>query len=278
MEDKVNSCQPKNSKASDINMLFHSYSEGRDAHEYKFYELEITLLGDGMRTINGTNHPVRRGEVHIIRPGDIHSFQVDGTLKTFLIQFSSKYISGEMSDELSGSDRAFITYLSNDECDAFEYICNSLDLLKLSENLVEPATMNKLLEVLISIFRSSFNNRKRAKVASRDPQDKMQQILDWMQMHYRTYIDADDVAKQFHFNTAYLRRLFKDRVGMSIMQYLKELRLEYARSLLVTTSLKISDVCDRSGYRSMPTFIADFKQKYSQAPLAFREMNADKVS
>jgi YesN/AraC family two-component response regulator len=180
-------------------------------------------------------------------------------------------MSNEMLAELSGTDKALITYLSNDECDAFENICNSLDLLKSSESFSDSDVANKLVEILLDMFYLSFSSRKKARVASHEPQDKIQQILDWMQMHYRTYINADDIAKQFHFNTAYLRRLFKERVGVSIMQYLKELRLEYAKNLLLTTGLKISEVCDRSGYRSMPTFISDFKQKYQHAPLAFRE-------
>ena len=276
MEDKMNHTQTKKAKTFDLNMLFLSYSSGHDVHEHKFYELEITLLGDGTQTINGISHPMRRGEVHIIRPGDVHAFQVDGTLKSFLIQFSAKQVSEEILAELGGADKALITYLGNDECDAFEYLCNSLDILKSGDLVADPELVCKLIEVLVGMFLSSFNNRKKSRGAPRDAQDKIQQILDWMRMHYRMYINADDIAKQFHFNTAYLRRLFKDRVGVSIMQYLKELRLEYAKNLLTTTNLKISEVCDRSGYRSMPTFIGDFKQKYHYAPLAYREKFADK--
>lgn len=272
MEERLDAVQSKSGRVADVNMLFVSYPSGHDPHEHKFYELEITLLGDGVQSINGISHPMRRGEVHVIRPGDVHAFQTDGSLKTFLIQFSPKHMSNEMAIELGKTDRALITYLSNDECDAFENICNSLDLLKSGETCGDAGMIHKLIEVLLDIFYCSFNSRKKAKAASHDSQDKMQQILDWMQMHYRAGINADDIAKQFHFNTAYLRRLFKARVGVSIMQYLKELRLEYAKNLLLTTGLKISEVCDRSGYRSMPTFISDFKCKYGHAPLAFREV------
>ena len=275
MEEKIELTQPKSTKHPDVNMLFLSYSAGHEPHEHKFYELEITLFGDGTQTINGTVHPMRRGEVHVIRPGDVHTFTADRSLKTFLIQFPPKYASSEMINELGISDRALITYLSNDECDAFENICSSLDLLKSGDGGVDPDLARKVIDVLLAIFFSSFSNRKRAKTTTQEPQDKIRQILDWIQMHYRTSINADDIAKQFHFNTAYLRRLFKERVGVSIMQYLKELRLEYAKTLLVTTGLKISEVCDRSGYGSMPTFISDFKQKYGHAPLAFREKYAD---
>ena len=278
MEEKIDFSQSKAVKQSDVNMLFLSYLSGHEPHEHMFYELEVTLLGDGTQTINGTSHPMRRGEVHVIRPGDIHTFQTDGSLKTYLVQFSQKHISNEMIAELGGTERALITYLSNDECDAFENICNALDLLKSVDGGADPDMVRKVIDLLLNIFFASFNGRKKAKINTQESQDKIQQILDWMQTHYRTYINADDIAKQFHFNTAYLRRLFKDRVGISIMQHLKELRLEYARNLLITTSLKISEVCDRSGYRSMPTFISDFKQKYHYAPLAFRERFADSVA
>ena len=276
MDVKTDFAQSKYVKRPDINMLFLSYSKGYEAREHQFYELEVTLLGDGTQIINGISYPKRRGELHVIRPGDVHSLRTDGSLKTFLIQFSHKHISAEALSELGRAERALVTYLNNDECDAYENICNSLDILKVGDGAPDIDMIRKLLDVLLNIFFASFNdNRKKARTCSRDPYDKIQQIIDWMQMHYRTHINADDIAKQFHFNTAYLRRLFKERVGVSIMQYLKELRLEYAKNLLMTTSLKISEVCDRSGYRSMPTFISDFKQKYHHAPLAFREKFAD---
>jgi len=272
MEDKKDFLVPKSTKLADVNMLFLSYLAGHEPHEHKFYELEITLFGNGVQTINGTTHPMRRGEVHIIRPGDVHAFHIDGPLKTFLVQFSPKLVqSNDNFTRIGGADRALITYLGNDECDAFEGICNALDYLKTGEGDAESDMICKLIDVLLGIFYASLNNRKKAKETSRDSPDKIQQMLDWIQMHYRTHINADDIAKQFHFNTAYLRRLFKDRVGVSIMQYLKTLRLEYAKNLLLTTSMKISEVCDRSGYRSMPTFIADFKGKFGYAPLAFRD-------
>lgn len=276
MDTKMDLVQTKNIRLPDINMLFFSHSKSHEPHEHQFYELEITLLGDGVQTVNGINYPKRRGEVHIIRPGDVHSLRTDSGVKTFLIQFSYKHLSAGMLAELGGTERALVTYLNNDECDAFENICNSLDILKSSDGVLDIDMTRKLLDVLLNMFFASVNNnRKKAKTSPRDSGDKIQQILDWMQMHYRTHINADDIAKQFHFNTAYLRRLFKERVGVSIMQYLKELRLEYAKNLIMTTNLKISEVCDRSGYRSMPTFISDFKQKYNHAPLAFREKFAD---
>lgn len=272
MEEKKEFLTQKSTKLTDVNMLFLSYLTGHEPHEHKFYELEITLLGNGVQTINGTTHPMRRGEVHIIRPGDVHAFQTDGALKTFLVQFSPKRVqNNDTFTQIGGADRALITYLSNDECDAFENVCNALDYLKTGDGDAESDMICKLIDVLLGIFYSSFNNRKKAKESSLDSSDKIQQMLDWIQMHYRTYITAEDIAKQFHFNTAYLRRLFKDRVGVSIMQYLKTLRLEYAKTLLLTSSMKISEVCDKSGYRSMPTFIADFKEKFGYAPLAFRE-------
>ncbi len=275
MEEKCDRSQTFSVKTPDANVRFLSYTTGHEIHEHQFYELEITLLGEGTQTINGTTHPMRRGEVHIIRPGDTHSFRTDGSLKTFMVRFSPRCVSSDIIAELGQNDRALITYLNNDECDAFENLCKTLDILKSAECDIDSEVMYKLINVLLSFFCSSLNNRKRAREARGDSTDKIAQILDWMHMHYRTHISADDIAKQFHFNTAYLRRLFKERVGVSIMHYLKELRLEYAKNLLLTTSLKISEVCDRSGYGSMPTFISDFKQKYHQAPLSFREKYAN---
>lgn len=275
MDKRAAFCQTKSAKQADVSMLFLSHTNGRESHEHEFYELEITLLGNGTQVINGASYPMRRGEMHVIRPGDVHSFNTDGALKTFVVQFSPRHVSAEIFTELSREGRPLIAYLNNDECDAVESLCNSLEMFKVGEGAASQDTVCRFVDLLLSVFYDFCNSSKLTRSGNHNHQDQIQQILDWMQMHYRAGISADDIAKQFHFNTAYLRRLFKERVGVSIMQYLKELRLEYAKNLLVMTNLKISEVCERSGYGSMPTFIGDFKKKYNYAPLAFRELNAD---
>ncbi len=279
MTEKRISSQSTPNESADINMHFSSYLSGQRLHEHKFYELEITLSGNGTQTINGIKYAMRRGEVHIIRPGDVHMFQTNSHIKTFLIQFPQKYIPKDIFFELHILERELITYLRDEECDAFENICNALNVLKDSDISSDSDMIRKLLDVLFGIFTISINDSSGTSRHAHDSQGKVQDIVNWLQIHYRTSVTVDEVAKQFHFNTVYLRRIFKEYTGESIMQYMKSLRLEYAHNLLLTTNARIADICDSSGYRSMSTFINDFKQKYHYTPLTFRAMfsgNSDK--
>ena len=61
MEDKRDLFGSRPARLSDVNMLFLSYMTGHEPHEHKFYELEITLLGDGVQVINGASYVMRRG-------------------------------------------------------------------------------------------------------------------------------------------------------------------------------------------------------------------------
>ena len=53
-------------------------------------------------------------------------------------------------------------------------------------------------------------------------------------------------------------------------EYLREKRVDYAMSLLLTTDKTIAEICHEVGFESVPYFTAAFKEKYILPPKQFK--------
>lgn len=68
----------------------------------------------------------------------------------------------------------------------------------------------------------------------------------------------------------HLQKLFKSEVGISPITYLRDLRLDKARSLLETTFLSMKEIGIAIGMLNTGLFTRDFKKKYGITPTEYR--------
>jgi len=78
------------------------------------------------------------------------------------------------------------------------------------------------------------------------------------------------VAHDLGISTAYLSRAFKQSTGMSPHAYFNTRRLEYARQLLRTTSLSVTEIALLCGYASGSHLSTSFRQKLAVPPTTYR--------
>lgn len=86
-------------------------------------------------------------------------------------------------------------------------------------------------------------------------------------------ISRDSLALELGTNRQYLTQTILDNTGMTFMEYINEMRLEYARRLLCyNIDLSIDEAYLASGFNSKSTFYRLFKRKYDITPTEMREM------
>ena len=53
----------------------------------------------------------------------------------------------------------------------------------------------------------------------------LQEVKDYIEIHFTEKITLDELAEHFFINKYYLTRVFKEQFGMSISQYIMQLRI-----------------------------------------------------
>jgi two-component system, response regulator YesN len=99
----------------------------------------------------------------------------------------------------------------------------------------------------------------------------IQKIYEYIDEHLQEEISREQLAEFVHFNPAYLSRLFRKITGDSLTDCILLKRMEKAKTLLVSTQIKISDISSLVGYGNIPHFTKMFKRYAGVTPQEYRK-------
>jgi AraC-like DNA-binding protein len=88
----------------------------------------------------------------------------------------------------------------------------------------------------------------------------------WLDARYTEPFSAELLAARAHLSVSALYARFKERLGVTPLQYQKRLRLEAARRLLFVGDLDVSAVAYRVGYASVAHFSRDYRRAFATSP------------
>ncbi|NQX58264.1 helix-turn-helix domain-containing protein [Paenibacillus qinlingensis] len=126
-------------------------------------------------------------------------------------------------------------------------------------------------------FKSAFLARLEAHFkhlsASRIPisdHPEINKIITYLHEHFAEEITLDTLAKLVCMDDKYVSGLFKKKLGVSIIHYLHQIRIEHAQRLLRETDRTISEIGERVGFANDNYFIKIFKRSTGGTPASFR--------
>ena len=99
-------------------------------------------------------------------------------------------------------------------------------------------------------------------------------ILDYIQGHFTDYdISIEKVAQETNTTPSLVRSVVHQESGFLYRDYIVHLRLEYAKKLLLSTKLNVSDICAKTGYANTSYFVRLFRENTGVTPSKFRQIN-----
>ena len=84
-------------------------------------------------------------------------------------------------------------------------------------------------------------------------------------------LSATMICDRFRISPSYLSHLFKKRTGMKLVDYIHQVRLAKAKTLLETSEQSIAEIGSQVGYISGASFATTFKKYESMTPREYRE-------
>lgn len=88
--------------------------------------------------------------------------------------------------------------------------------------------------------------------------------------HFTEPLTLSDIAKQTGYTEYYLTRKFQKEMGIKLLDYIKEVRLEYAKIWLATTDKSIQEISSQLQFDERSYFSRVFKKKNGVTPAEFR--------
>jgi two-component system response regulator YesN len=92
-----------------------------------------------------------------------------------------------------------------------------------------------------------------------------------------TYMDSElcleAIADQFHISKVYASQFFKDQTGINFSDYLENLRMKQAKSLLQSSELSINEISQKVGYSSSNSFCRAFKRMHGVSATSYKKLH-----
>lgn len=104
-------------------------------------------------------------------------------------------------------------------------------------------------------------------------QEKVQMILDFLHGAYEQKITGERIASLCSMSFDYLNRMFKTQTGITIFTYLNRIRIHKAKELLLTGTMKSSEIAAAVGYCDEYHFSKAFKKTVGVSPRKYLEGN-----
>ena len=99
--------------------------------------------------------------------------------------------------------------------------------------------------------------------------DAIDKSIRIMEANYAEALTIEQMANMLGLDRTYFSSLFKEKTGFSPYQYLTQLRIHKARTLLTKTTISIADVAEAVGMDAR-NFARAFKKGTGKTPLSYR--------
>ncbi|ACS99159.1 AraC family transcriptional regulator [Paenibacillus sp. JDR-2] len=96
---------------------------------------------------------------------------------------------------------------------------------------------------------------------------RIKEVIDHIKKNYEKSIRSDELAAIANMSVPTLYRHFKEVTAMSPIQFQKHLRLQAARSLLLSEPVNAADVAFRVGYESPSQFSREYARMFGLSPI-----------
>ena len=102
---------------------------------------------------------------------------------------------------------------------------------------------------------------------------QIQSCCDYIELHADEKLSLADIARRIGYAEYYLSRKFREETGLSINNYIKFVKVERAKTLLLSTNMDIQEICDALSFGSRSFFSQTFRSVVGVPPAAYREQN-----
>ncbi len=245
-------------------------------HSHDFYEIHITLSGQGLFYLDGVYHKIDAGSILLVHHGDLHRICAQRSsyyermyiyiTPEFLKSRSTKFTNLEKCFQPIGASKSKI--IKADIVDLIEYIkvfINTPNTKNYGEDILYEQT---IINLLIYLNKLVINENFEAIGDVSNKNEFITNVINYVNENLSEDLSLDTVADKFFVSKFHLAHKFKEITDMTFHNFVLKKRLIYAKQLLRKYK-NSSNVYADCGFKSYSYFLKSFKKEYGMTPKEF---------
>lgn len=255
----------------------------RTTHLHREMELGMVLEGKLSLHSGSRGCQLEKGDIYIINPLETHEFHSGGAGALVLsVQLTTRLMEGLLPGisnlRYGGNPRLGIHYAGRQN--RYDLLCHYFVETAYAYFSKEPdyayrcfASMAQVLSMLKHDLPELLSPPENGENISQRS-ERLLSVTDYIEENFTHKLLLEDIAKREGLSMTYLSHLFRDSMGVTFQDYLKEKRFEYACALLATTNRKILDISVSSGFSDVRYMTKLFQERFGCTPREYRKMAA----
>ena len=249
-----------------ISIVRRTITQGVSMHLHDYFELEIVLSGRGTQNLNGSVYPLSPGSVYFLTPIDFHAVEPEGSLEVLNVAFAQGLLSPALQTHFLNR-RDNLIFSSPEQAQSLTGLIRRLEQECAAEDSFSQTARKQLLELLMYPIARSAGSQPDL---PRTDAEKLQDALRYLFRHFREDITLAELAEKSGYTPNYFSRVFHESSGIRFVDFLCRLRLNYARTMLLTTTQPVAAIAKSSGFSSPSNFFRAFRKETGLSPLEYR--------
>ena len=235
-------------------------------HSHSFTEIFLITSGKGVFLTKDGQTPIHKGMLIINSPGVPHTEYSSEENPLSYAVFAVENFKFSMPD--SARAKTFFFDFSAHYEKLFQILAVIENEFVKKPPLWQLSIANAFNEFMLILLRNTqlvampYDTSANPNLPSR--------IQAFLHSNYQDNITLDNLSATFFLNKYYLAHTFKKKFGISIIQYLTDLRCTEAKKLLETTDLSITEIAMCVGFNSSSHFSECYKKQMGEAPAQTR--------
>ena len=252
------------------------------ADKHDSWELIYVNSGTIISSTDKRNAELTQGQIVFNRPKSYHNTVCNG--KTGAVIFSMIFDCAEK--EIEAFDEMMITVPTEamqilkkliDECNK----TYNISIYPLSKRPDAPFGGEQIIKNYLEVFLLLLTREKNESLYHYDKKSKnlpelrknslSEEICEYLHDHLYEKVTLDMLSEHFHFGKVYLCDVFKKNIGITIISYHTDLKINEAKRLLRESEATVTEIADRLGFESQSYFTRCFKKRTGYPPQVFRK-------
>lgn len=260
-------------RTADINMRFQ--------HFHTFYELCIPLCPRATHFLEGKPYELQTFDILGIPPTVLHMTQYpEGeACKRLIVRFNlPRGVAGlgnEYEQLLGIFHREVPIFRFSPEIrsSVFRKLNDIFLLAQKTDPMRNLIIHLKFIEFLTLLFLHQDQNEYTDEAQMTPTEKKIYAVASYIHTHYAEPLSLELLAQKFFIGSCYLSHQFKSITGFTLTDYIQMTRVRNLQSMLINTSIPITEAALSCGFTSFSQFNRVFQKHIGMAPSQYRKQN-----
>lgn len=248
----------------------------QESHVHPYYEIFYLVNGDCTFFINHDIYKLNKGDLVIVPEGELHksTYPQRGFSEQYCLCFKDnnlEWLKDIIGEEIvNASLKMGVISIPEKRRDYVEALMKKMLFESKEQDILSAAFIKiGLIELLLFIIRCQRFEQNVIKEIDVDNQ-LMQQIATYIYNNYNQKITLEHMADKFHISKSYLSKKFKSVTGFGFKEYLVNVRIKNACTLLLDTNKSITDIAFECGFNDSNYFGDAFRHVKGMSPNKYR--------